>query len=93
MTAKQSFYAEVNHSTDDKMKIFKISNKKIGLPVNLLNVCSTLKTKYCKWHSSCALYPNWGRRFRASHPEVFHKKGVLKRFAKFKGKQLCWNLF
>ena len=28
------------------------------------------------------------------HPtEVFYKKGVLKNFANFTGKQLCWNLF
>ena len=25
--------------------------------------------------------------------EVFCKKGVLKNFAKFKGKHLCWSLF
>ena len=26
-------------------------------------------------------------------PEVFYKKGVLKDFAKFTGKHLCWSLF
>ena len=26
-------------------------------------------------------------------PEVFCKKGVLKNFAKFAGKHLCWSLF
>ena len=31
--------------------------------------------------------------FRSSRPEVFCKKGVLKNFAKFKGKHLCQSLF
>ena len=31
--------------------------------------------------------------FRSSHPEVFCKKGVVKNFAKFTGKHLCWSLF
>ena len=26
-------------------------------------------------------------------PELFCKKGVLKNFGKFAGKQLCWSLF
>ena len=30
---------------------------------------------------------------RSSLPEVFYKKGVLKNFAKFTGKQLCQSLF
>ena len=30
---------------------------------------------------------------RSSHPEVFCKKGVLRSFAKFKGKHLCQSLF
>ena len=30
---------------------------------------------------------------RSSHPEVFCKKGVLKKFAKFTGKHLCQSLF
>ena len=30
---------------------------------------------------------------RSSRPEVFHKKGVLRNFAKFMGKHLCQNLF
>ena len=31
--------------------------------------------------------------FRSSHPKAFYRKGVLKIFAKFTGKHLCWNLF
>ena len=31
--------------------------------------------------------------YRGSRPEVFYKKGVLKDFAKFIGKQLCQTLF
>ena len=30
--------------------------------------------------------------FRGSRPEVFFEKRVLKNFAKFKGKHLCWCL-
>ena len=30
---------------------------------------------------------------RISHPEVFFKKGILKNFAKFTGKRLCYSLF
>ena len=30
---------------------------------------------------------------RSSRPEVFCKKGVLKKFAKFSGKHLCQSLF
>ena len=33
------------------------------------------------------------RRNRSSRPEVFHKKGVLRNFAKCTGKQLCQSLF
>ena len=28
-----------------------------------------------------------------SHPEVFCKKGVLKKFIKFTRKHLCWSIF
>ena len=31
--------------------------------------------------------------YRSRPPEVFSKKGVLKNFAVFTGKHLCWNLF
>ena len=31
--------------------------------------------------------------FRSSHREVNCKKGILKNFAKFTGKHLCWSLF
>ena len=31
--------------------------------------------------------------FKNSRPEVFCKKGVLRNFAKFTGKQLCQSLF
>ena len=31
--------------------------------------------------------------FRSSRPEVFFKKGVLRNFAKFTGKHLCYRLF
>ena len=30
---------------------------------------------------------------RSSNSEVFYKKGVVKNFAKFTGKHLCWRLF
>ena len=30
---------------------------------------------------------------RKQSPEVFYKKAVLKNFAIFTGKYLCWNLF
>ena len=30
---------------------------------------------------------------RSSHLQVFYQKGVLKNFAKFAGKHLCWSLF
>ena len=33
------------------------------------------------------------RMIRRSRPEVFCKKGVLRNFAKFKGKHLCQSLF
>ena len=32
-------------------------------------------------------------QFQKQLPEVFHKKGVLKNFAKFTGKHLCQSLF
>ena len=34
-----------------------------------------------------------GQTYRSSRPEVFCKKGVLKNFAIFTGKHLCWSLF
>ena len=34
-----------------------------------------------------------GPTFRSSRPEVFCNEGVVKIFAKFAGKHLCWNLF
>ena len=32
-------------------------------------------------------------KYRSSRPEMFCKKGVLKNFAIFTGKHLCWSLF
>ena len=32
-------------------------------------------------------------KFKGSLPEVFCRKDVLKDFAKFTGKHLCWSLF
>ena len=34
-----------------------------------------------------------GKLNRSSFPDVFYKKGALKSFAKFTGKQLCQSLF
>ena len=34
--------------------------------------------------------PTW---FRSSHSQMFFRIGVLKNFAVFTGKQLCWSLF
>ena len=31
--------------------------------------------------------------YRNNHPQVFCRKGVLRNFAKFKGKHLCQGLF
>ena len=33
------------------------------------------------------------RIFRSSRTQMFFKTGVLKRFANFAGKHLCWSLF
>ena len=33
------------------------------------------------------------KMYRSSHPEMFCKKGILKNFAKFTGKNLCRSLF
>ena len=46
----------------------------------------------------CLVYPTWicrcNRTYsRSSRPEVFCKKGALRRFAKFTGKHPCQNLF
>ena len=35
----------------------------------------------------------WRRDFQKHPPEFFYEKDVLKDFAKFKGKQLCWSHF
>ena len=32
------------------------------------------------------------QKSRSCHPEMFYKKGILKNFAKFAGKHLCWSL-
>ena len=39
----------------------------------------------CSWHIIAIL--------RSGRAEVFYKKGVLKHFAKFIEKHLCWSLF
>ena len=38
-------------------------------------------------------YRNSHRRCRSSHQRYSVRKGVLKNFAYFTGKQLCWSLF
>ena len=38
------------------------------------------------------LQVKYNAKHRISHPEVSCKKGVLKNFAKFTGKHLCWSL-
>ena len=38
-------------------------------------------------------YRNSHRRCRSSHQRYSVRKGVLKNFANFTGKQLCWSLF
>ena len=55
----------------------------------------------CRWSEICCK-GNWWKIFeqivtvaylKKQPPEVFCKKGALKNFAYFTGKQLCWNLF
>ena len=41
-------------------------------------------------NSSVQIYLNY---IQKQPPEVFHKKGILKNFVIFTGKQLCWGLF
>ena len=38
------------------------------------------------------LYSDGVQTFKKHPPELFHKKGALKNFAKFKGKHLCQSL-
>ena len=52
--------------------------------------------KYCEVLSICKrllLEHHQDHRARSSRPGVFCKKGVLRNFAKFTGKHLCWSLF
>ena len=37
--------------------------------------------------------PNYIYCTRSNYAKVFSEKGVLKKFAKFTGKHLCWSLF
>ena len=37
--------------------------------------------------------PNYIHFTRSNYAKVFSEKGVLKNFAKFTGKHLCWSLF
>ena len=37
--------------------------------------------------------PNYIHFTRSNYAKVFSEKGVLKKFAKFTGKHLCWSLF
>ena len=48
---------------------------------NFLICCVSIK-----YHHFLASKPS-------SHPKVFQEKGVLKNFAKYTGKHLCWSLF
>ena len=51
----------------------------------------------CYTFSHCypfySIFLNLDSLMRSSRPEVFYKKGVLRNFAKYTGKQLCQSLF
>ena len=47
-----------------------------------------------KYENTSILYPkNSIITSKYNEQKVFHKKAVLKKFAVFTGKHLCWNLF
>ena len=52
------------------------------------------KQSYRNWHKNCLFWLiKDSYDSRNSRSEEFYKKGVLKSFAKFTGKQLCQSLF
>ena len=70
-------------------KTFSTLQKQIFLhEKNVLILHAWTSKNLCKWD----LVAQYGK-FRSSCPEMFCKKGVLKNFAEFAGKSLCWSLF
>ena len=59
----------------------------------MINISSAhLSDKPCLF-SDIALFAFLTARYRGSDTGVFHKKGVLKNFTKFKGEELCRSVF
>ena len=56
-----------------------------------LNIAKFLRTAFFIEHIQWLLMEY--DVFQKQPLEVFYKKGVLKNFAKFTGKQLCWRFF
>ena len=64
--------------------VFSASYEQVYIHISKDSQKETEKQRMGKIHILCV---------RSSHLEVFCKKGVLKNFAKFTGKQLCQSLF
>ena len=67
-------------------------------PSNSQTVCHDLVSdKYVLWLHVILIYlenqSDYEHRLRSSRPELFCKKGDLKNFTKFTGKNLCQSLF
>ena len=78
------------------LTIFNCGTKMVGEPVNLFenppNVVNTRRT-FCLVSNHCWSLRNQAFFFRSSRSQMFFKMGVLKNFAIFTGKHLCWYFF
>ena len=76
-------FEQVNISWELKQPLFNL-------------VLLSYKSKLIRFYSDKIIYIYLRKvqaNFRSSRPEVFCKKGVLRNFAKFTGKHLCWSFF
>ena len=63
------------------------------LPLLLLHLHHYHQSNYYHHYQFLFLHQYHYHLFKSSRPELFCKKGVLKNFAKFAGKDLCQSLF
>ena len=84
-TRKNSVFGHFSRSASDQ------NNEQEPKACSIFNRCEMIDRVRMKAQCKSSMWDDWQGSDKSSHLQMFFKIGVLKNFANFTGKHLCWG--